>query len=368
MRIPNETLFPETPGREASPLDAFLLRKRSQLDHTALVEAQNAYMALMDAWVERAGAERTGADAMNVARDCVARHTRAVDEVMGESAMSADAKDAFRVWAKGRGTAACLRMAAFEDAQRREYALEQHDIRRGGIFRAAERQPEQYADNDAQLEEAHVLSVGQGLFPPAEAAERLARDRRALKEITFESLYAENPGKAVAAMAELGFDDARKERELRRFQADARAGELLEEAARRDTVRVLADDVTETMVAASLTGEGEGLRDLASRLREAGELQSAEELLRQADFFEDHAVVIRESAAMDLPALAGLIRKLEKAVHATESASHRGVLETELALRAAVHAHREAALAEDPAEAVADGARGETAEETVAYR
>ncbi|SBV99044.1 hypothetical protein KL86DPRO_11499 [uncultured delta proteobacterium] len=397
MRIPGEALMPDTEerGRDDSALGAlrnndalgvwrnddalgvlrnddalgvWLRQKRRQMAHTALVEAQNTYTLLMDQWTETAQAERRGARAANVAKDCVAHHTRAVDEAMAESAMDAEAGEAFRVWAKGRGRAVCLRMAAFEDTQRREHALEQHDARRGGILRAASMEPEQYADHAAQMEEVHVLAVGQGLFTPGEAHKRLGLDTLALKDIVFGSLYAADPGKAMAAMSALGFDAARQKRERCRFDGDARAGELMEDAARRDRAAVLAGDVEDAETAAALTGDGNGLRLLAVQFLDAGEQKAAEELLRHADLYESHAVVIKESAAMDLPALSSVIHKLEKTLRAVASASLRGVLETELGLRAAVYRHRETVLLRDPAEAVADEARGETEEQTASCR
>lgn len=374
MRIPGEPLFPdmETAERdEGSPenrADAFLRARKSRMDHSALVEAQNEYAARVDGWTDRAVRERAGAKAADVTRDAVGFHARTVDEIMAEAAMGAAVRDAFRVWAKGRGKALCLRMALFEDKERRIHAFDQHEIRRGGIFLAAEKEPDSFADLLGQLGEIHALSVGQGLFSPEEANARYAVDASALRDAAFESLYREDPEYAVEAMKSLGFNAARQRRERRRLEGDARAAALREEAARRDTARVLADRVEETLLAASMTGEGAALRELARRFMEAGEEDSAKNLARQADFFESHAVSVKESAAMNLPDLRKKILELERAVTGANGTAVRDGMETELALRAAVYAQREQALAEDPAGAVAGNIERETGEETAAYR
>ena len=368
MRIPEAILFPATGECDNSPLESFLRRKRNHLEHNALVEAQNSYAAIMETWAETAMAERPGAAAAGLVGDSVARHIRAVDEVLGENSMGAAAREGFRVWAKERGAHLCLRLAVFEDAQRQQHAQEQHDIRRGGIFRAAMREPEGYQDHLGQLEEIHALSVGQGLFPAEEAQKRLNRDRYVLKNTVFDALYAKDPGRALDAMPELGFDEARRVQEQRRLAADARAGELLADAARRDRVRVLADASARAMEAASLTGEGEPLREIAAQYLEVGEQARAAEHRRLADFFEGHAVVIRESMVMDLPALAAMIRSMEKALYGAETVPLRDKVQTERGLRLAVYEHRKRAFAEDPAKAVADEAQGESEEETMVYR
>ena len=357
MRIPDKMLFQETAESDVSPQDAFLRRKRSHLNHSALVAAQNVYTAAMDAWLESAIKERRGAAAAGVAKECMEQHTRIVDEVLVECPVGENAQSAFAVWAKGRAHAACLRMAAFEDSQRQEYAFEQHEIRRGGIFRSVTREPEQFAEFTVQLEEIHVLSVGQGLFSPREAQNRLNQDKITLQDMAFDGLYAKNPDKALGVMDALGFDDARKERERHRSQGDARARELLEDAARRDTLRVLADLAAEAVKDASLTGQGGALRGIAARYLNAGDSAASAEHLRLADFYESQVVVIKESMAMDLPALAEKIRQLEKAQCAVERM-----------VRSGVYQHREAAFAEDPVEATAGEALGENGEEMVAYR
>lgn len=200
MRIPGEAFFPagEAAGPGGDPLETFLRKKRSQMAHTALVEAQNTYAARMEQWVEDARTGRTGAKAAGLTKEALARHTRTVDGVLARTAMDAEAKEAFRAWAKGRGGVLGARMAVFEDAQRRAHALAQHEARRGGVFRAAALEPEWHADHAAQLEEAHVLSVGQGLFAPGEAQKRLALDTEALKDVVRAALSLADPEKNTA--------------------------------------------------------------------------------------------------------------------------------------------------------------------------
>ena len=372
MRIPSEPLLPEIPEQENAALAAFLRRKKSHQDHSALVEAQNTYTGKMEEWMARAVAERPGGKAANVARDCVAFHARAVDAAMTESAMGKTAGDAFRVWAGARGKAFCLRMAAFEDAERHSHALDQHDLRREAVFRAAAAEPESFTDCLGQLAEIHVLSVGQGLFPASAARARLEADRDLLRETAFESLYGRGPERAVAAMGDLGFDASRRARERRRLEGDLRAAALTAEAARSDAVRVLADTVDGVIQEASLRGESGDLRALSTRFAELGEEGTAGELARRADHVETHAALIKESAAMNMPDLAAKIRGVARAAHAAGNGDLKRILETELDARRTVYRLREAAFAEDPAGAVAAAVEAagaaQTEEETAAFR
>jgi hypothetical protein len=336
-------------------------------DHDALVRAQNAYADNMDKGKAADEAARMGGRALAGFGE---RHGQALEAGLARlegDDLSGEAERAFRVWAEQRHAEGFRQAARDAHGVLRRQGQEAHEQRLQGIFAAVERSPQDYDDGLRQLEESFTLAVGQGLYGPGEAAERLERSGGHLRERAFNSLYDNDPAEAMRRLEGMGFDEEQKNVAALRFAAD-QAGEAARAGADRELrLRCLALQGEEAEQEAARSGDVGGLRGLADAYAALGEEDKAEEAGRLAYSYMEHAPAIRESAAMPLPRLEAVIRELE-------AAGPEGGKGEELRLRSGVYEDRLRRLLADPAGAVAadveralggvgegEGGEGETA-------
>jgi hypothetical protein len=322
------------------------LALRGKQDHDALVRAQNAYAEDMDKGTTADEAARMGGRALAGFGE---RHGQALEaglaRLEGED-LSGEAERAFRVWAEQRHSEGFRQAARDAHGVLRRQGREAHEQRLHGIFEAVERSPGDYDDGLRQLEESFTLAVGQGLYGPGEAAERLERSGGHLRERAFNSLYDNDPAEAMRRLEGMGFDEEQKNVATLRFAADQAGESARQEADRELRLRCLAMQGAEAEREAALGGDVGGLRRLAEAYAALGEEDKAEDAARLAYSYMEHAPAIRESAALPLPRLEAVIRELEEA--GPESGKGE-----ELRLRSGVYEDRLRTLFADPAGAVA---------------
>jgi hypothetical protein len=322
------------------------LALRGKQDHDALVRAQNAYAEDMDKGKAADETARMGGRALAGFGE---RHGQALEAGLARlegDDLSGEAERAFRVWAEQRHSEGFRQAARDAHGVLRRQGQEAHEQRLHGIFAAVERSPGDYDDALNQLAESFTLAVGQGLYGPGEAAERLERSGGHLRERAFNSLYDNDPAEAMRRLEGMGFDEEQKNVAALRFAADQAGEAARQEADRELRLRCLAMQGTEAERKAALGGDVGGLRRLADAYAALGEEDKADAATRLAYSYMEHAPIIRESAALPLPRLEAVIRELEEA--GPESGKGE-----ELRLRSGVYEDRLRTLFADPAGAVA---------------
>ena len=346
-------------GRGGEQIFRAALVLQDRLDHNYLVEAQNEYTRSMTDFGLQAEQERQGENAAGFTQDFEARQAETVSDItarMQDKGLSRNGQRAFEHWAMDRGMRGRADAARFEHRQMVAFGQDQHALRLQGIEDMLGRNPGNFADAFAQLEESFALAVGQGIYRASEAKVRLADARDKLKSTAFENLYAVDRGRAMQSMGALGLDAAEQARAKKRYQSDLRADAAHARAAQADKVRGLALQVEDVDYLARTSGDVGELRTLAGSFAALGEKETAAKLSTRADLYENNAGAIKESRAMPLPELVKTIESmaadLTAAAESKDANKHR-MLTEELKLRAGVYEERRKALEKDPAGAVA---------------
>jgi hypothetical protein len=279
------------------------------------------------------------------------RHAEALEsglEALAGFGASERTAQAFRVWA-GERESQGMRQAARKDYQTMlRQGREAHEERLGGIFSALnqmDQDPGTFADAARQLEESYTLAVGQGLYAPEEASQRLSQSVERLREQAFNALYGQNPDEALRSLDALGFDDNGKTAARARFEADQAAEAAREEPRKALRLRYLDLRQEEAWQVAVQQGDFSGLRLLAQNYAQLGDNERARESEGRAVRAREHAAAARESAVMPLGELRRRLDSLEQ--------SRPGDPEREeLLLRYEVYEERLRDMLGDPARAV----------------
>lgn len=337
-------------------------RWQQELDHDALVEAQNRYAGSMAEWMSAATEQRQGGDARGVTRDFRARHQQLVADIGGAEGMSPEARKAFSAWASGREAQGLREVVQHEHRQLKLYGKDQHDLRVQGAFNEVERNPTQWRDAARQLEEGFTLAVGQGVYRPEEAKARLGLAQDKLRVTAFDNLYAMDRDRALAEMGDLGLSEEQQARARKRYEADREHERRIAEERANEAARQLTLEAGDAEYMALHGGETAALRDLAGRFAALGKGRTAETLLRKAELYENNYAAGQDARTRPLPELARAITDIDGKLSDTRDPTAWRTLAEEREVRARIYDARLGLFRKDPAAAVADLAGGETPE------